>query len=270
MTGQVTARRAALDRVEQEQERLGRWQAEQAAAEAELTDLQGRAGDEVLADPDAAAALTEAMTGLRSRIDIAARAVTAAEPRVDEARRAVLLVDAGEWDEAAAGLRAQLDEREQRTAELLAALEEYTGAKWQLAPLLNATTGMPSLITSRDVTAERLRVEVASAERTGAVLRALAAGEDPEKTVPGVTAKDYPASVWGPAAVLPAPRYLVFEQERQRRVAAARGHLAEAEARVVELRQRKAAGDNVDEWLHRTERRIEELRGFLDRENVGA
>lgn len=185
MSGQ-TARRAALDRVEQEQARLGQWQAEQAAAEAELAALEGRVGGEVLADPDAAEGLTEELSRLRSRVDVAARAVAAAGKRVDGARRGTLRAEADELDAMAAGLRAQLDEREARTAELLAALQEYTGAKYTLAPLRHPHTGGPSSFTSRDETAERLRKEIGKAEARARELRAAAAVDEPAEA-PAVT-----------------------------------------------------------------------------------
>jgi hypothetical protein len=120
----------ALAEVAKCEETVGRWQADAAAKRAELSSLEDRAGDEVLADESAAVRLAEQATRLRSEIDMADRAAAAAARRVVDARRGVLRARAGELRTEAEGLRAEADRRQTKTDRLLADLAEHEGCQY--------------------------------------------------------------------------------------------------------------------------------------------
>lgn len=211
----------ALAAMENHRTTVARWAAEKATAEAELSDLQQRAGDEVLDDESAAQRLPRQMQALRDRIDIATRALAVAENRLHEASVAVLLAEAAQWDAEAAHRQAVLDDHDARRDGLLAKLQEFTGEYYTAArssessSVVHVVVGAPegpNLTSTRAPLAEA----VTTAERTAFVLREVAAGRDPhpalmsELPVIGPRpdpASFYPASVWGPEAILPAPLY---------------------------------------------------------------
>jgi hypothetical protein len=214
--GEQTPRETALTEVEKHRAAAARWQAEQAAAEAELEDLQRRAGEEVLADESAAARLPGQMQALRDRLDIATRAVAAAEPQLHEACVAVLLAEAVEWDAELGRRQALLDEHDGRRAKLLKALEDFTGQAWAVKdPMDTPATSRGPVTTMPAPTRHPLAEAVETAERTAFVLREVAAGRDPHPKLtemvgvfrPPDVRMYYTPTTWGPDAVIPAPAY---------------------------------------------------------------
>lgn len=125
------ARKSGFDKAAGEvtklQEQLARWTAEREAARAELADLEGRAGGEVLDDESAAERLTASLSGLRSRVDVADRAAAAAAERLNEAFRGVLRVRAEYLRSEAEALRVEAEQRQAKTDRLLAELSEWEG-----------------------------------------------------------------------------------------------------------------------------------------------
>lgn len=228
MTAKPTPRELAVADVEAHRAVVARWEAEEAAATAELESLQDRAGEEVLADESAAAPLSRSMQELRDRIDIASRAVAAATPRLEAASRVVVLAEADEVDAEQARAQAKLDEFDARQQELLTALQEFSGLVWMVdrgdAPgsgvVIVSNAGGPRQIASSP--RDSLWRAVEFAKRKSWCLREIAAGRDPhselsmpfegkafEGIITGPSARDfYTDTVWGPSAVLPAPAYL--------------------------------------------------------------
>ncbi|RZU16424.1 hypothetical protein EV645_3989 [Kribbella rubisoli] len=228
MTAKQTPREAAAAEVEAHRAVVARWEAEEAAATAELKSLQERAGEEVLADESAAVRLSKSMAELRDRIDIASRAVAAATPRLEAAARAVVLAEADEVDAEQARAQARLDGFDARQQELLTALEEFSGLPWMVdrgdepgsSVVIVSNAGGPREIAQSP--RESLWRAVESAKRKAWALREIADGRDPhnELAVPfegkrfegiinGPDPREfYGSSTWGPEAVLPAPAYL--------------------------------------------------------------
>jgi hypothetical protein len=130
----ATVDKARADLVEHEAV-LARWEAEQAATAAERADLEKRAGDEVLADPAAAARIADDLARLAGRADVAARAVLAARARVAACRPPLLVAQAEALRAEAATLRAQAAARAKRTVNLLAELDSHEGVPYGPAPL---------------------------------------------------------------------------------------------------------------------------------------
>lgn len=106
---------------------LARWSAEVEAKGAELAHLQAHAGDDVLADADAAGRIAAQAVSLGAEQDVARRAVLAATSRVESARRALLEARAGQLRGRVDRLRKTAAGRQRRTDELLAALREHEG-----------------------------------------------------------------------------------------------------------------------------------------------
>lgn len=214
-----TPRELALEQVGEHEETVARWSAEKAAREQELESLQGRAGEEVLANPESAGDLTRSMQELRDRIDIAGRALGAAQPKLEAARRAAVLAEADEWDVEAGTRRKVLETHVARTRELLNQLREHDGVEYAEAAESRPVGEAGPRTILRSVRA-KLHDEVKRAELTAHVLREVAAGRDPRQEltargsitnshVLGKPARDYyPPSIWGPDAVLPAPAYV--------------------------------------------------------------
>lgn len=227
-----TAYEAAVAVVREQEGVLARWSAERATAEAELEDLQTRIGDEVLADESAAEGLAGSMARLRDRIDIAGRAAEAAKPKVLAARRAAALLDAEAWDAEAARRRAVLAVHQARTDKLLAELEEHeckfvTEQQWVHALAAADSGGGPetwSVPKSAEIVAA-----VKEAELKAAIIREVVAGGDPRSVTPDGSVSgqgwgsadrrlaegDFPPSVWGPEAVLPAPWHVQRHGDRR-------------------------------------------------------
>jgi len=211
---QLTPRESALADIDYQQGVVAHWHAEKAAAEAELASLQARAGDEVLADPEAAERLTGDMQRLRARVDIASRAVAAAEPRLLAAKRRALLAEAEEWDADAKIRREALERHEARVAQLLAALEKFDGRKFVPASIPPDA----QLHVAYEIGFDKgspLRQALQRAELRAMILREVADGRNPQaelqvrvnlvdSTIAGVPLSQlFPASVRGPDAIVP-------------------------------------------------------------------
>jgi hypothetical protein len=215
----------ARNAVEQARTTLAEWSAAKAAAEAELMSLESRSGAEVLDDPAAAERLPRVMQELRDRIDIAARAYAAQEPRVTAAERAYLAAEADLAEVPVAEARAELERHRARTVELLKALEEHDGRYVPEADLFEvqrqagyAEFSGPSVSWALPKSAE-LEDRVSRLEFPVLVLRTMADGRDPQPllTERGLSpAEGYPAVVWGPDALVRAPRYDAHLQDRHR------------------------------------------------------
>ncbi|MFI5729165.1 hypothetical protein ACIA49_03525 [Kribbella sp. NPDC051587] len=215
-----------LAEVEQHRGMVAHWEAERAAAMAELESLQERAGEEVLADASAASRLSRSMQELRDRVDIAQRAVDAATPKLHAAAVEALLAEAVEVEAEQARAQTALDEFDARQAKLLGALEAFTGLSWvprsgneestvELA--VSSPNAMPPTVAQRPVLERALE----TCRRTAWALREVAAGRDPHQAlrvpfegprfVGLVNGPDprifYTDSTWGSNAVLPAPAY---------------------------------------------------------------
>lgn len=215
-----TAREQALEQVVEHQGTVARWEAEKLTAEQELRSLQQRAGEEVLADESAASRLPKLMQELRDRADIAERALEAARPRLQAAQVAALLAEADEWDAEAGRRRKALERHVAKIDEHLAALRELDGVEYGLIVEDHEHIPAGARIVVQASKREHLETEVDRAELTAHVLREIAAGRDPsaelrakssvvDGSVLGLPVQDfYPASVWGPDAVLPAPAYV--------------------------------------------------------------
>lgn len=257
----------ALADLRGQQQKLARWEAEKAAAEAELASLQARSGEEVLDDETAAQRLTTAMHELRDRAEIAGRAIAAQQPRVKAAERAYLEAEADELEKPLIEARAAVTRHQARTNELLRLLREHEGP---FVPEEELRDAIPSGVAwvgrefSDEVPKSRLlAMAVEEAERPVAILRAMAEGREPNITLnSGETPADvYPACVWGPGAVVPAPAYL-------RAVENARGRVESLQREEESLPERIADAD-VDHGVRvggpvrtagrRLEKRLEEI-----------
>ncbi|MFI7148420.1 hypothetical protein ACIBO2_26205 [Nonomuraea sp. NPDC050022] len=126
LTRGTPVERAFAD-LDKARETVARWQAEQAAKRAELSDLESRIGAEVLDDESAAERLADQAVKLRAQIDVAARTERAATDRVTDAGRAVLRAYAGEQQANADRLRSQVEQRQAKTDAMLKAVSEWEG-----------------------------------------------------------------------------------------------------------------------------------------------
>jgi hypothetical protein len=211
-----TAVAKAHQLVEEERATLARWEADQAAAAAELESLQDRAGAEVLDNPDAARQLPKVLAELRDRIEIAGKAIAAQGPRVTAAESAYLMAEADVLDRVADAARRERDQHEARTAELLALLAEHEGPFVPERELVTQQHVAGTPLSRQLDKSELLQLEVVNAERPVEILRAMAEGRDPQPLVTEWAGKQggidpatvYPACVWGPDAIVPAPLYL--------------------------------------------------------------
>lgn len=203
-----TPREVALVEVDLHAETVGKWAARKSAAEQELASLQDRAGAEVLADESAAVGLTKTMGELRDEIDIASKALAAVQPLYDHAAREAVVAEAAEWGAEAAKRQKALGVHVAGIDRLLGELLEHDGVPYGALPRHPGSKR------------HHLELEVDRAKLTAFVLREVAEGRDPgvelqarasvmDGTIYGLDAREYyPASVWGPDAVLPAPAYL--------------------------------------------------------------
>lgn len=203
---------------------LARWEAEQAALEAELESLQSRAGGEVLDDPKAAERLPRVLADLRDRLDLAGRAIEAQRPRVAAAESAYLLAEAEKLRGPVKRAENALARHEEKTAELLRLLEEHEGpfvpkALLDFEQQQQHTAGPREVVLTRS---EVMENDLAALRRPALVLEELAAGRDPMQHPDlrdCVPAETFPACVWGPEALVPCSLY-------QRYAAALAGSLA--------------------------------------------
>lgn len=232
-----SARDQALAELAEARERVAKWQAEQAAAQAELDDLQSRVGAEVLADESAAGPLAASMAELRSRIEIAGGAVTAAQRLVTDAESAFLSAELAEYRKPVQAARQALARHQERTRELLDLLEEHEGRYVPEIKLILATHDVEKqgALTLPNLKSAALERAVEEAERPVYVLTEMLAGRDPRPD-PSWGANGwefFPASVWGTEAVVPAPAWTA-------RVAAKRAEVERLEAQEQKLSARAA------------------------------
>jgi hypothetical protein len=274
----TSARRA----VETQRATLARWEADQAAAEAELASLQQRAGDEILDAPDEARSLARSMQELRDQIDIAQRAVVAQRDRVAAAESAYLSSEADVLEQWVEKARGRLAAHQARTGELLAQLEQHEGRfvpEHQLIQERSQYLGGPrSWSLPKSYVFEQ---EVTVAERPVLILREMAAGRDPQVLVSKwavPAAEVYPPCVWGSSAVVHAPVYLrTLENRRaaqdalelqsipalERQVAKLEEEVAAAEARGATRELQPAGKDlppTITDRLYAARKRLEEAR----------
>jgi chromosome segregation ATPase len=210
LTSVLSPREQALADVQAADEQLAYWVEEVASAEADLADLQARSGAEALADPSAVDRLAGQMAQLRERMGIAHRAHDNAARETLPPRRAALLAEADELQIVLDAAQVDLDEFDTRTAELLGALEDHTGVPWTVPDFRLADNPGPNVPGRRADLARRVQ----SALRPIRILRSVAEGRDPRQEIEGLTAADYPASVWGPGALIPAPQYRGSQETR--------------------------------------------------------
>lgn len=221
VTKRPTVRQAALAAVSEYEAVLAKWEAERVTAEAELASLQERAGEEVLANEDAAERLLADMARLRDQAEISTRAVRAAEPRLFEAKRAVVVAEAAEWEAEAARLRDELEKHTAKVEVLLEQLNDLDGARYmpvaQRSGML--VEGFARLARVPTV-GGKMRLDLQRAELKAKVLRDVAAGENPEPMLRGmmdvhgkihglVHSEYYSDSVRGPEALVPAPHFAI-------------------------------------------------------------
>lgn len=243
--------------------RLAQLEQDQAAAEAELATLQAGAGDAVLdaADvADAAGKLARAMQELRDRIDMTGRAAVVQRTRVTQAESAYLLAEADLLDQAAEEPRATLRRHQERTNALLEQLAEhecpYVPEHLLIDERSRHTTDRYDISWQRPKS-EVLEDQVQAAELPVRILREMAADRDPAKLLQEAAGVEgrvglkrpeefYPACVWGPHALVPAPAYLRtvetltvrLAQLRDTAVPAARRRITELEAALREAEEK--------------------------------
>lgn len=115
-------------------EQAAAWDAEQAAALAELEQAEAAAGPAMLDDPAAVEALAARVASLRTRADLAGRAAAEARRRAQAARVADLRAQADKLEPEAVKARKALDRHQAEADQLRRALEDFTGAPWQVVP----------------------------------------------------------------------------------------------------------------------------------------
>lgn len=208
---------AARAEVERQHQVLAEWEAKGAAATAELESLQERAGEDLLDNPDAEGPIARSMGELRDRIDLAERAVAAQRPRLLLAERRYLAAEADQLEPAVVEAEAELAAHEKKTQRLLGQLQEHEGTFVPEVVLINQQVeiarkvGVVERRTWVIPKSEQLRGELEPRRRQLAVLRAMAAGEDPMRLAFewGVDLSSVlPPCVAGPGAVVPAKAYL--------------------------------------------------------------
>lgn len=207
--------------VERAKKVVERWQAELAEARGALADLDTRAGAELLDDESAARRIPKLKAELWDRIDVAERALAEAEPRLERARRDVLRQEAATYEPLIVEQQKQLAEHDARTQALLEALQSHSGALYRPVtfddPDLRNRAEQGERVSLPVPVRQRFVDEVERLTRRRDILLAVADGQDPRQVVGagGLFAvanppapQEYPASVWGPDAVIPAPAYL--------------------------------------------------------------
>jgi len=221
----------ALKAVADAESVVTRWQNEVTQVEAEIEKLRASMGEAALEDEARADALPQQLRDLRDRLEVAQRAAAAAEPKLATARAAALEEAAREFDDDADRRRTILGKHDLKTARLLKELEEHEGSyvprgdlqsvqslrasdtlDWDESPSSNVVVKAPkSALLNRDVRLAELRA---------AMIRDVAVGLDPALRVEPIrdvtgggkvyglsTAELYPAAIYGPDAIVPAPIY---------------------------------------------------------------
>jgi hypothetical protein len=149
------------------------WEAERAAKDAELEDLESRLGGEALADASAVTRLADQVAGLRAQRDVATAAEVAAGRAVEAAQRGVLRAQAGELRTRATALHAVAAKRQRRTDELLRQLRDHEGSDYvAFEPRRTDTPSGP--VTYAIPRTDSIRREAARLEHQAAELERLA------------------------------------------------------------------------------------------------
>lgn len=191
----VAKARSEVTRLE---ETVAKWEADAAAKTAELEDLEGRAGDEVLADETVAERLTGAIAKLRAGIEIGRRAADAARRKLYAARRELLRAKAAELREQAETLVKSAEKRQQRTDKLLKELAEFEGVEFEPVRVIATLNPGPGIVppTRTDMfrnqaaaMKQRARqhdqqAEDATDEALGALVKGLGVEEKPAEAAP--------------------------------------------------------------------------------------
>jgi hypothetical protein len=192
--------RNAFDKVAQIEVRRAEVEAEIAARQAELSDAERRAGDDVYENPAAAARIATELDGLRSQIGLQQRALAVAAGKVDKAKRAALAAQARDLNSRAGELAKAVDVRRAKTAQLLDELEAHEGRRYEV-PALKRIDGTPSSATELTQT-EKAMVEVRRLKRLAYLVQCVSDGQP----LPGYWSMveqvtEFPATVRGPAAL---------------------------------------------------------------------
>lgn len=261
-----TVERAAGE-VRKQRERLAQLTAEKAAAESEAAALQRRAGEEVAADESGTAAtrLARSLGDMRTQVEILGQAIAAQEPRVKAAEAAYLEAEAEEAEKPLAAAQAALSRHQAKTSALLKELEEHEGRfisemehldelRFQRRPTVEITPGMPGTIVGGTVEYKApksfaLQAAVEDAQRSVDILRALAEGREPKVDLGlegrRTLADVYPACVWGPQALVPAPAYLRAVESAQERLASLDREESSLEERLANVAAQSAAHEEA-------------------------
>ncbi|KAA1426460.1 hypothetical protein [Nocardioides antri] len=222
--------------------KLAEWQTTLAAAESELADLEGRTGEQALDDPEIAFSIPRRMQEQRDRIGVAKKVITVQAARVRAAERDYLLTEASVLERKVVAARQKLERHEARTKELLAQLEAHEGPYTPEGPVLykqwlDGSRG--GVFRGPTYTSDALRDEIRTAERPVQIIRAMAEGRNlsdlfQEWNLDSAGARDlYPACVWGPDVLVPAPGYLRAVEWARNEVDAAIKRHPNLEANVV-------------------------------------
>lgn len=245
-------------------------EASKAAAEAAIEELQGRAVTAAPATPDGVRELAQAIQLERDHVAIAESAIAVQEQTVAAVERAYLAAEADLLEKPVAAAQGRLEKHEARTRALHAELAKHEG---KYVP--EKGTGRRSV---------GLRRAVAAAERELELVRTMAAGGDPADLLvqwglSPVDAGSYPATIWGPTALVPAPRYREQVDQVRAQLEDLDKEIGQVEARrheaQTELEERKAIearGDQVpadlggkaelEELIKALDARVAELEGY--------
>lgn len=239
--------------VDEQRARLAQVDAERMAAEAELDSMQTRVGVEALDNPASAGQAVRSLQELRDRIFIAGKAIEAQEPRVRAAEVAYLEAEAAALEQRATVARRALEQHTARTSELLGLLESHEG---RFVPehllIVERTRGVAGGDVSWAIPkSQMLAAELEAAERPVRILRALAAGEDPQERV-----EFYPACVASEDAVVKAPAYLrslTAQGDAVRAIEESTIPGLERQVAILEQERQKAIEDGRREELSTTD-----------------
>lgn len=253
---QKNAVQSAREQVVQERQKLERLEAEERVAQAELSSLERRSGEELLDDLASPSDLALSMGQLRDQVAMLGRAMTAQRSRVKAAEAAYLLSEADGLASAAAAVKQRLEAHEERSGELARQLEEHEGYRL-------AISSGPALI--------RLREESKLVETGVEILRLMAQGGDPEawlqtqvrQTGEGridgrELAEFYPMCVREPDALVRAPVFarrdtgaadLRLQHEQHAAELDAEAHAAQRELAAVEAKRAQVEPEVFPRYL---------------------
>lgn len=223
---------------------LADWKAREKRAAADIVALEASSGEAYLSDPAAMVEVPKRLRELRDQVAIAVTAQAAQADRVKAAESVWLSVQADVLEAALRATEAQLATHDAKTVKLLAVLEAHNGPYVTEAELARArnlarpyVAGLPNSWTNPK--SQALAAEVAAARVPVATLRALAAGlepVEPERAPFAEAVSIYPECVWGPDALVPAPKYLAHTERLEGMIADHRDAVEEADAEIERLK----------------------------------